>query len=157
MLTVPQRFGEKPKTNYGLPHAQLDQNPPDDVYRKLKERGFDFPFVERRPSIISVPGAEALWLLEEGGHSCEEAFMRGNEFAHIHPPDDGSMHMMLPPEAVPELVARGWAEIHPLVPVGRMPPSLVMVFGPRDDEELDIVLGLIDASYRYARGIGIDC
>ena len=83
--------------------------------------------------------------------------MRGNEFAHIHPPDDGSMHMMLPPEAVPELVARGWAEIHPLVPVGRMPPSLVMVFGPRDDEELDIVLGLIDASYRYARGIGIDC
>ena len=25
-------------------------------------------FVERRPSIISVPGAEALWLTDEGGH-----------------------------------------------------------------------------------------
>lgn len=146
MLSLPQRTGEKPKTHYGLPHSQLDQNPPADVYARLKDRAFDFPFVERRPSIISVPGAEALWLLEEGGHSCEEAFMRGNEFAHVHPPED-----------VPELIERGWGEIHPLVPVGRMPPSLVLVFGPRDDAELDIVMGLIDASYRYARGIGIEC
>lgn len=27
MLTLPQRFGEKPKTHYGLPHTQLDQTP----------------------------------------------------------------------------------------------------------------------------------
>ncbi len=75
----------------------------------------------------------------------------------VHPPDDGSMHMMLPENDVPELVEAGWGEVHPLVPVGRMPPTTVMVFGPRDDAELDIVLGLIDASYRYARGIGIEC
>ncbi len=70
MLSLTQRFGDKPKTHYGLPHSQLDQNPPADIYKKLKDQAFDFPFVERRPSIISVPGAEALWLLEEGGHSC---------------------------------------------------------------------------------------
>lgn len=157
MLSLPQRFGDKPKTHYGLPHSQLDQNPPADIYQKLKARAFDFPFVERRPSIISVPGAEALWLLDEGGHSCEEAFMRGNEFAHVHPPDDGSMHMMIPENDVPELLDKGWGEIHPLVPVGRMPPTLVLVFGPRDDAELDVIMGLIDASYQFARGIGIEC
>lgn len=27
MLTLPQRFGEKPKTHCGLPHTQLDQTP----------------------------------------------------------------------------------------------------------------------------------
>ncbi len=86
MPDLPQRTGERPKTNYGLPHEQLDQNPPADIYEQLKGQAFDFPFVERRPSIISVPGAEALWLLEEAGHSCAEAFMRGNEFAHVHPP-----------------------------------------------------------------------
>lgn len=74
--------------------------------------------------------------------------MRGNEFAHIHPPDDDSMHMMLPPDDAADVIAKGWAEIHPLVPVGRMPPSLILVFGPRDDDELDIVLGLIAASYQ---------
>jgi hypothetical protein len=153
MLTLPQRQGKKPKTNYGLPHEQLEQNPPPDVYRRLKDRAFDFEFVERRPSIISVPGAEALWLLEDGGHSCAEAFMRENEFAHVHPPYDGSLHMMLPEGDVPELLERGWGEPHPLVPVGRAPPSCVMVFGPRDEGELEVILGLIDASYKFARGL----
>jgi hypothetical protein len=153
MLTLPQRQGMKPKTNYGLPHEQLEQNPPPEIYGRLKDRAFDFPFVERRPSIISVPGAEALWLLEEGGHSCAEAFMRENEFAHVHPPYDGSLHMMLPEDDVPELLERGWGEHHPLVPVGRAPPSLVMVFGPRDQGELEVILGLIDASYTFARGL----
>ena len=103
MLNIPYRQGRKPQTHYGLPHSQLDQNPPFEIYAKLKAEAFEFPFVERRPSIISVPGAEALWLTEEGGHSCEEAFMRGNEFAHVHPPEDGSMHMMLPEGDVSEL------------------------------------------------------
>jgi len=153
MLNLPQRQGDRPMTNYGLPHEQLSQNTPADVYAKLKDQAYDFEFVERRPSIISVPGAEGLWLLEEGGRSCSEAFLRGNEFAHVHPPYDGSLHMMLPDDDVPELLDRGWGESHPLVPVGRVPPGLVMVYGPRDPGELDVILGLIDTSYRYARGI----
>ncbi len=153
MLTLPQRQGKKPQTNYGQPHQQLDQIPPPEVYAKLKDQAFDFEFVERRPSVISVPGTEALWLLEEGGHSCAEAFMRGNEFAHVHPPSDGSMHMMLPETDVAELLERGWGELHPLVPEGRMPPTTVMVFGPRDEGELDEILRIIDASYKFARGL----
>jgi hypothetical protein len=100
MLNLPQRQGDRPMTNYGLPHEQLSQNPSADIYAKLKDQAFDFEFVERRPSIISVPGAEALWLHDEGGYSCTEAFMRGNEFAHVHPPYDGSLHMMLPDDDV---------------------------------------------------------
>ena len=153
MLTLPQRQGKKPKTNYRQPHEQLDQIPPPEVYAKMKSQVFDFEFVERRPSVISVPGSEALWLQEEGGHSCAEAFMRGNEFAHVHPPYDGSMHMMLPETDVAELLERGWGELHPLVQEGRMPPTTVMVFGPRDDGELDEILRIIDASYKFARGL----
>ena len=153
MLSLPYRQGEKPQTHYGLPHSQLDQNPPSEIYAKLKAQAFDFEFVERRPSIISVPGAEALWLLEEGGHSCDEAFMRGNEFAHVHPPEDGSLHLMLPESDVPEFLERGWGEHHPLVPKGRMPPTTVMVFGPRNQEELDVILEIIQTSYKFARGL----
>lgn len=152
MLTLPQRQGAKPRTHYGLPHEQLNQNPPPDIYARLKDHAFDFPFVERRPSIISVPGAEALWLGEDGGHGCAEAFMRGNEFAHVHPPYDGSMHMMLPEDDAREVLERGWGEHHPLVPEGRLPPTAVMVFGPRDEGELDVILQLIDTSYGFASG-----
>ena len=62
MLSLPYRAGEKPKTSPSAPHEQLDQNPPANVYALLKDRAFDFPQVDRRPSIISVSGAEGLWL-----------------------------------------------------------------------------------------------
>lgn len=153
MPDIPKRSGERPKTNYGLPHEQLDQNPPSNIYQMLKSQAFDFEFVERRPSIISVPGAEALWLQDEGGHSCAEAFMIGNEFAHVHPPYDGSMHMMLPADLVVEVIEQGWGEAHPLVPRGEAPPTLLMVFGPRNENELQLILKLINESYRFARGI----
>ena len=148
MHTLPTRSGDKPKTNYALPHEQLDQNPPSEIYQALKDRAFDFPFVERRPSIISVPGAEALWLQEEGGHGCAEAFMRGNEFAHVHPPYDGSMHMMLPEDLVSEVLEQGWGESHPLVPTGQAPQTLVMIFGPRNKMDLEVIMSLIGESYQ---------
>ena len=49
MLSLPPRHGPKPKTNYGLPHEQLDQNPPADVYDRLKAQAFRFR-VRRAPA-----------------------------------------------------------------------------------------------------------
>jgi len=150
MLTLPERFGPKPLTTDCAPHEQLDQTPSADVYAALKGRAFDFPDVDRRPSAISVPGAEALWLTEVSAHRCAEAFMVGNEFAHVHPPHDGSMHMMLPRDAVEELLGKGWGEPHPMALIGVIPPTAVMVFGPRDDAEVEIIMRIIETSYRFA-------
>jgi phospholipase/carboxylesterase len=152
MISLIQRSGERPKTHYGLPHEQLSQNAPLEMYERLKGQAWGFEFVERRPSIVSVPGAEALWLADAGGHGCAEAFLAGNEFAHVHPPYDGSMHMRLPDDQVVELLERGWGEHHPLVPEGKLPPNCVMVYGPRDEGEIGVVMSLIEASYDFARG-----
>ena len=62
------------------------------------------------------------------------------------------MHMMLPEDLVAEVLAQGWGEGHPLVPKGQAPQTLVMIFGPRDKEELAIAMSLIGESYRFARG-----
>ena len=72
------------------------------VEAEVKRRAFELPFVERRPSGISVPGAEALVLPH--AHACgpREAFMIGREFAHVHPGYDGSSHLMLPLPVVEE-------------------------------------------------------
>lgn len=50
--------------------------------------------------------------------------MRGNEFARVHPPYDGSMHMTLPLDFAAEVIEQGWVEAHPLVPRGEAPPTL---------------------------------
>jgi phospholipase/carboxylesterase len=153
LITLPQRRGERPETHYGLPHEQLSQNAPPDMYDRLKGQAWGFEFVERRPSVVSVPGAEALWLADEGGAGCAEAFLAGKEFAHVHPPYDGSLHMRLPLDQVQDLLERGWGEHHPLVPAGKMAPNSVMVYGPRDPDELSIVMSLIEESYAFARGL----
>jgi hypothetical protein len=154
MLELPLRPGPRPKTTPHAPHTQLDQTPPGDIYDLLKDRAFDFPEVERRPSIISVPGAEALWYVGGEENRCQEAFMIGNEFAHVHPPHDGSLHLMLPRDGVRELLDKGWGEMHPMALLGRIPPTAVMVFGPRDAQEVELVLGIVGVSHAFAAGSG---
>ena len=47
MITLPQRQGERPETHYGLPHEQLSQNAPPEMYERLKGQAWGFEFVER--------------------------------------------------------------------------------------------------------------
>jgi hypothetical protein len=152
MIELPRRAGERPETTSTNPHQQLSQNPTLEVHELLLSRAFDFPHVERRPSAISVPGAQALWLREEVAGARPEAFLIGREFAHVHPPYDGSMHMMLPSEAVEQLLEKGWGEPHPMARRGLIPPTAVMVYAPRDLAEVEAVLQIIAASYHFASG-----
>lgn len=152
MLDLPRRDGGKPQTTTSNPHQQISDNPARDVYELLLQRAFDFPDIERRPSAVSVPGAQALWLSERVGGGPPEAFLIGREFAHVHPPYDGSMHMMLPPDAVAEVVAKGWGEPHPMVRRGLVPPTAAMIFAPRDAAEVETVRTILAASWRFAHG-----
>jgi hypothetical protein len=152
MLEIPSRKGPRPDTTPCAPHTQISQNPDAGSYRAFKDRAFDFPFVTRKPSMISVPGTEALCLEHGHGCGCREAFMIGNEFAHVHPPQDGSLHMMLPEDAVPKIVELGWAEPHPMAATGMIPSTAVMVYAPRNKAEIKTVLGLLRMSYDFACG-----
>jgi phospholipase/carboxylesterase len=151
-MDLPLRHGERPRTTDTNPHQQLTQNPTPEVHELLLSRAFDLPHVERRPSAISVPGAQALWLSEEVGNGPADAFLIGREFAHIHPPYDGSLHAMLPSAAVDELLAKGWGELHPMARRGVIPATAVMIYAPRSAEEVETVLQVIEASARFAFG-----
>tara|TARA_R110002095_G_scaffold206193_3_gene190039 strand:- start:276 stop:764 length:489 start_codon:yes stop_codon:yes gene_type:complete len=152
MFELKPRIGPRPDTTACAPHEQVSQNPDARTYRTFKERAFDFSFVERRPSIISVPGAEALWLAHDHAHGCQESFMVGQEFAHVHPHYDGSMHLMLPIDCTLELFDKGWGEPHPMAATGMIPATAVMVFAPRDESEIETALKILATSYEFARG-----
>ena len=144
-----QRRGARPQTTPSNPHTQLEQNAPVELQELVFERGQSLGGVEVGPSQVSVPGARALYLPRCGCQSFG-AFMFGKEFAHIHPPSDGSLHMTLPPEIVPQVIENGWAELHPLAGQYGLPGNIVMVYGPRDDEELQVVCDLLTASHTAA-------
>ena len=73
------------------------------------------------------------------------------EFAHLHPEDDGSLHLALPPALAADAITRGWAVAHPLAGV-RLTPGMVLVYGPRDDRELEIVAGIVATAHAWAVG-----
>lgn len=150
--SLPQRSGARPRTTPTSPHTQLQQNPDKDIVEELARRVFALSGVEERPSSISVPGTRALWLSEEVPSGPREAFMIGREFAHIHPMPDGSLHAALPPEVAGEAIEKGWAEQHPVARMGYIPQNVVMIYAPRDEEEIEVITGLVVESYRYAGG-----
>lgn len=151
-VALPRRAGPRPSTTPTNPHTQLDQQPDGLEQRgRLAEAVFALQGVVERPSAISVPGARALWL-DEGADGPPEAFMIGHEFAHLHPPPDQSLHMMLPPALAAEAIEAGWAEQHPVARRGLIPANAVMVYAPRHDSEREVVEGLVRASHAFARG-----
>jgi Family of unknown function (DUF5519) len=152
-LDLPQRVGSRPRTTSTNPHTQLDQQPADPRFaEELARRAFALPGVVEEPSGISVPGARALVLATGEPAGPPEAFLIGREFAHLHPAPDHSAHAMLPPAVVREAVDAGWAELHPVARMGLIPETAVMLYAPRDDDELAVVDTLIRASRQFAGG-----
>jgi len=152
-LSLPVRAGSPPRTTPSNPHKQLDQLPGDTTIREqLMRWAFALPGVVEEWSGISVKGARALVLADGEPTGPPEAFMVGREFAHFHPEPDLSMHAILPAELAREAIDAGWAEMHPVARRGLIPPTAVMLFAPRDEAELEVVQGLLRASYQFARG-----
>ena len=151
-MVISTRQGSKPRTTPTNPHVQLEQNPSPAFFEHFKEMAFArFPEALRRPSMISVPGAEALcWCGEHRGP--HEAFMYGDEFAHIHPAYDGSMHLALPKNVCAAVIDANWGEVHPVAKMGFIPLTVMMVYAPRNYEELDTVLDLLNFSFLFASG-----
>ncbi|MEM9614703.1 MAG: luciferase family protein [Actinomycetota bacterium] len=147
---LPDRAGPRPATTPTNPHTQLDQIAPEELQLQVADFMFGLSCVDEFPSQISVPGARAMWLNDACPAGPPEAFMIGREFCHIHPVSDGSLHLNLPVELGQQAIERGWAENHPMARRGIIPPTVLMVYGPRDGEELEVVKALVAASHRFA-------
>lgn len=142
---LPPRPGPPPQVAGPRPHAQVSQQAPPGLQEELAERALALPGVSGAPSLVSVPGARAFVLDEETAAGPPEAFQVGREFAHLHPTHDGSLHMTLPAQVAAEAFELGWGEPHPV-------SGTPLIFGPRDEEELEVVWRLLRASYRFAAG-----
>jgi hypothetical protein len=153
LYALPRRFGPRPRSGARLPFRQLDQFPPAELLDELHRLCLDLPGVRSRQSRFAAPRSRALWLAESSLSGPPEAFIDGREFCHLHEPPDGSIHLTLPPREVEGVVARGWAERHPIHSLG-VHHALLLVYSPRNALELEIVFSLIAHSWRFAGGLG---
>ena len=148
-LVLPTRRGTRPKTGRAIPHQQLSQIAPVELQDVLWERMSTLAHIVTGQSYVSMPDSKALHMLPLYAKGPEQAFFAGTEFAHLHGPSDGSLHLTLSPEDTAQVLAKGWGESHPLA--RRMAkPGLIMVFGPRDKAELEIVWEIVERSYANA-------
>lgn len=148
---LPQRRGPKPETTrpsreQPSPHQQVSQNASPEWQEALFERIRALPGVTVGESLVSVPGARAFHLDEAMARGPADAFQRGREFAHLHPVHDGSLHVALPQPVYDAVLANGWGEPHPV-------SGTMIVWGPRDADELEIVWRIVKSSYDFARGV----
>jgi phospholipase/carboxylesterase len=132
-----------------MPHTQVGVRPVPELNAELFRRCFSLPGVENRPTIISIPGARALWLDDSVGDVRPGVILAGREFSHIHP--DGSMHLTLPVDRAREAIEAGWAEPHPIAAQLGV-EGMVLVYTPRTLDELEVIWSLVLDAYRHVTG-----
>ena len=151
MLWLPSREGLPPSVTEGVPHIQQDQTSGPEVMEALATWAFSLPSVVELPSAASLPGARALTLAEDL-QANDDAMIVGREFAHIHAnPGAGSLHLRLSVDEANDVLDAGWGVWHPFALDCSM-PGLIMVYAPRDADDVEVIKLIVGASVEYAGG-----
>ncbi|KAH0368868.1 hypothetical protein KCU65_g3788, partial [Aureobasidium melanogenum] len=152
LSTLPQREGPRPSTLGIAPHRQTNQIPPQEMYEKLADAihtiALDNTNLHEGTSCFEKHGT-GLFTETPQRRTC------GGEICHAHP-SDGSLHLTLHPADAKIMLDGGWGERHPLARGGWLerfvPGGFVMIYAPRTDDELKVVLEIVRAAAWYVAG-----
>ena len=150
---LPKRAGPRPHVAGIAPHRQTSQKSPEATFAKLSQA--IAKMADLHPDRLAV------------GISCFETHGMGlfsktqlnrtcrGEICHAHA-IDGSLHMTLHPADAKLVLERGWGERHPLAKGGWwtrfVPKTFLMVYAPRDEVELRVVLEVVRAATWWVSG-----
>ncbi|MCE2466242.1 MAG: hypothetical protein J4G01_09305 [Dehalococcoidia bacterium] len=152
---LPQRAGDAPKITEGMPQLQIGVDAVDVVNAELFRRVYSLPSVQNQLTVISpVEGSRALWVDPAIDVAHPELLPKERELGHIHP--DGSLHMAMDPERGQEAVDAGWALFHPAAGTRPGFQGFMLLYTPRDMEELNVICQLIVDGYNHVVGASVD-
>lgn len=151
LTKLERRAGERPAIAIQYPSPQTEDTSPPDIHAALVAHGAALPNVTVARTEMNVPGV-ALILDEELAKGKPECFVHRREFAIIR--DDGSVQVNLDPDCGQIAMGQAWAVVHPLARymAGALPPQSLIVFAPRNTEELAVVAMLLEVAHVYAIG-----
>lgn len=157
LAALPHRSGSIPNTTPAIPHVQIDQNAPVAMQAALLDGVGALADVQLWATPYSLAGSIG-WLLPASVRQGPvSAYSREGEFGHSHRPEDGSMHLRLPAAAGQMVVDKGWGILHPISDSITGDPEInyLMIFGPRDEVDLEAVWVIVQSSYATARGLDL--
>lgn len=154
---LPERSGPRPEIAGIAPQRQLDQPGCSQMYYTLRASLQNLAVKDEDTFRIGTSCFEkkglALFARNPINATC-----RG-EVCHVHH-SDRSMHMNLHPDDAKVVLEMGWGERHPLSRGGWMsayvPREFVMVYAPRNWEELEAVCRIIKAAGYWVTGDNFD-
>lgn len=150
-ITLPNREGPRPETTNSVPHLQFGLSANKELSAQLLGAVDALPGVELAATRLSLAGAVGFQLDANLELARPDSIVGGREFAHLHP--DGSLHASLDPEVARAAVEAGWAIPHPWAGRRKAWAGFVMIYTPRTQAELDVVIQLIQNSYEYVVGV----
>lgn len=150
-ITLPTRTGEHPEIGQKPPQLQFSDFGPEEIRLALKTWAFStFPNVTEEDTAISVHTTRALWLDDKVQVAHDDAFMPtpgSREFCHLH--EDGSFHAVVDVATEDEILKKYWGVRHMYYDRG---VKEVLVYAPRNQDELRVAKIIITQSYKYASG-----
>ncbi|KAH7183338.1 uncharacterized protein B0J16DRAFT_373816 [Fusarium flagelliforme] len=164
---IPRRQGDRAILGGIAPHRQLSQHAPERM-RTYITNLFNNA-ARQHPSILEIKKSlyerhhDALFvahkLLESQPDTLPNTVIiaRG-ELGHAHP--DLSVHLYLSPADARVIIEKGWAERHRLsVPESSwvknkyaIASTYLMIYGPRDEKEMEILRVILENSIRFMTG-----
>lgn len=147
--SFPLRRGDRPETSKDGPHRQLTQKAPPSVWGELVAKVFMVDGVVQGHSTVSMADSMAGIMLElPREHGVWSLAIQGPvEPFHIHGVTDTSIHIALPSERAVEVISQGWGEVHPYADFD----TQIMLYAPRSNDEIDMIVGLVVESVEFAR------
>ena len=150
----PMRETPRPQTTDGVPHIQIGIEATPAFSNAILQHVSLLSGVSLGATRLSLAGAVGFHIDQNITIPRPEVIVGGREFAHLHP--DGSLHASLHPETARKAVEAGWAIHHPWAGQRKGWEGFVMIYTPTTTEELEVVLSLIDLSYRFVIGAGLN-
>ncbi|KAF2431102.1 hypothetical protein EJ08DRAFT_670182 [Tothia fuscella] len=159
LTKLPKREGTRPTVRGIAPHRQSDQKASLEIFQKLRDRIFALAVghpmkLRHGTSCLEKhgPGLFARNVINRSRHC-------NGEVCHAHP-SDGSIHLTLHPADAAIVLQQAWGERHPLSTGGWLarfvPPGFVMVYAPRNEEEVDVVMGIVKAAVWWVAGTDLE-
>lgn len=145
------RAGQRPEVSSEGPQRQLSQRSTPELWGLLVSRAFALPGVVEGHSQVSPVSSRAVFFepdLPERAPETSLAPGQRLEPVHLHGVHDTSIHLCLPRDRAIALVDLGWGQPHAYGDYG----TELLVYGPRDEDELEAVLSIIAESLEFARG-----
>jgi hypothetical protein len=149
---LPVRKTSRPKTLRGPLHIQCSGHGNRKYIDQLVRDVLSWPHVEALSDVSNPPTAISIRFEENAATLDSATFISAREFARVLL-GAPTIYLALPLVCAHWAIVRGWAEPHYLSSFGLMPAGAVVVYTPKDREQLSVCYTLFHAAYHSALAI----